>query len=57
MGGSDGGIIVHHLAQTPQLPPQDQATLLAIADRSATGCSFRDAVTVVRIVWRLIRQP
>ncbi len=56
-GGGGGVIIIHRLAEDPRLSREDKIELHRIADRSVTGCSFGDALTVVRIVWRLIRTP
>lgn len=56
-GGGGGPIILKSIANIPEVPAADRAKMLEIADRSITGCSRLDALTVIRIVWRLIRQP
>ena len=53
MSGGNGGVIILKLAE--EAPQPEKAQLQAIADRSVTGCSLIDTITVLRIVWKLLR--
>lgn len=55
-GGGGGVIIIQRFAESPDLSDDDRKKLLAIADRSVVRCSFGDAVSVCRIVWKLLRK-
>lgn len=56
MGGG-GIIIIKPNAVTIQktVSDADQATMNAIANRSPVKCSRRDAFTMVRLLWKLLR--
>jgi len=48
-------VIIHSIAESEPVTPQDKAELLFIGERSTDGCSFSDALTVVRILWKYLR--
>lgn len=56
-GGGGGVIILKSAAGSPQATSAERQTLYEIADRSVAGCSFADALTAIRIIWKLIRRP
>lgn len=56
-GGGGGVIIINGLVSSGQFPPEDRLKLQEIADKCIVRCSFRDAITVARIVFRRLRKP
>lgn len=57
MGGGSGVIIVQNNQIVIKGPVSmaDQATLNQVASRSPVKCSMLDAITVCRIIWKLLR--
>lgn len=49
-----GHIIIKRLSQIDEISPDDRDELSQIAIRNAGGCSFTDAVRVLRIIWRYL---
>jgi hypothetical protein len=43
-------------AKVIEVPPADSQKLREIADRSMPQCSAMDALAILRILWRLVRQ-
>ena len=56
-GGGGGIIIIQSLIASGKFSTEDRVVLQAIADKRAPRCSFGDAWTVARIVFRRLRQP
>ena len=50
-----GHIIIKRLSQIDEIAAQDRDELSQIAVRSDIGCSWLDAVRVLRILWRYLR--
>ena len=51
-----GHIIIMRLAQIDEVSPEDRVELSQIAIRSDAGCSFGDAIRVLRILWKYLRR-
>jgi hypothetical protein len=56
-GGGGGIIIIRSLIESPKTTAEERNVLQEIADRSPVLCSRLDALTVARIVFRLLRRP
>lgn len=56
-GGGGGVIIIQNLVGSGQFSHEDCLTLQAIADKRAPRCSFGDAWTVARILFKRLRRP
>lgn len=56
-GGGGGPIIIKRIADGYPVSKPDRDELNEIADRSVTRCSFGDAVRVMRILWKYLRNP
>lgn len=50
-----GHIIIKRLSQIDEIGSTDRDELLQIAIRNAGGCSWLDAVRVLRILWKYLR--
>lgn len=50
-----GHIIIRRLSQIEEMGSEDRAELSQIAIRSDAGCSWSDAVRVLRILWKYLR--
>lgn len=50
-----GHIIIRRMAQIDEIDTDDRAELSQIAVRNASGCSFTDAIRVLRILWKYLR--
>ncbi len=51
-----GHIIIRRMAQIEEIGAEDRSELSQIAVRSDAGCSWTDAVRVLRILWKYLRQ-
>jgi hypothetical protein len=57
MSHKAGHVIIDGLVATDKFPPADCDELEAIAHKDEAPCSFWDALTVARIVYRRLRKP
>ena len=57
MSNGSGPIIIHSLQQAATTTVKERGELLSVLERYKVGhrCDFRDALFVLRLVWRAIR--
>lgn len=51
-----GHIIIKRLSQIDEIDPVDRDELSQVAIRSDAGCSLIDAIRVLAIIWKYLRQ-
>lgn len=54
-GGGGGLILIPFLVENMNLPTEDKHKLEDISRRCIVRCSVLDAMTIVAIIWRILR--